>query len=212
MEELQNTQILLRKFMDFVGDPKFKNHFSHKENLLNQRLSAINTDLAYIQIIANRINAYDTSKSSELTLDIKSLVIFCRIYTESVLNLVSLFVSDAGPNIPWNKIGTFAKRLTEKQPIEGTEIKYFWDIAGHIVQETSSKLNYRNFIAHEKEMGTEWPMAWPGHSNFDHVSVVNAYGRAKKKPDQSSGTPRDNIRTIYNFTDYIFEYIKNKHF
>lgn len=211
MDKLEKTKTMITELSSLMNEERFKELGANKDNLFNQYASLLNTDLEYIKIILERIKSYDHNKNtSALGLDIKSLVIFCRIYTESLLNIIQLFIREK-ENLPWNKLGSFVKKMKEDNTLgENILLKSFWDSQKEILEKTSRELKYRNTIAHDKNKGTEWTMSHPGRDNLQHSSITNAYRKngTEKPSDKTSRTPAENIETIHAFTEGIVDYIK----
>ena len=211
MDKFNELEKLVQEFSELINIKKKFLPLVHANNLFNLYMSTIYKDLAYIKIILERIKTNDIRENtSALGLDIKSLVIFCRIYSESLLHLVQLFIIDCPKEIEWNKIGGFIKKLEKLQPLSNLALQDFWNKNSDSLIETSNKLNYRNFIMHTKEKGTEWTMTWPGRDNLTHASIENAYRMNPNSSGQStrSQTSVENINIIHKFTFNIFSYLK----
>lgn len=171
MEEIEKIHILIQDFSKLVN--QHKELSIHKDNKFNKQFGNLLKEWNYIKIIIIRIESADPSNdTTQLGLDLKSLYVFGRVFSESLLYLISLFIKSS-PNIDWTKIGPFLGNIKNNIDSEPDDVKNFWKECGDSIENLYQLFKYRNDVLHEKDSDTEWTFAWPGKSNLDHVFISN---------------------------------------
>lgn len=183
----------------------------HDMNKFNKQFGVLLTEWHYLDIIVNRINDANPEKITQLKLDLKSLYVFCRVFSESLIYLSSIFI-DSSSKINWEKIGPFLKTVKENINNEPDSFKDFWthnEVPINILFET---FKYRNYILHEKNSSSEWTFTYPGKSNLDHVFIVNVpWGDDKEiKEERKTLNTREMIRVIFLQSSVIFDYLESR--
>lgn len=208
MDEITSLHERIRKFEALVNANK--DHRIHKENKFNKQFSVLLKDWHYLEIIWKRIESADLDKDiTQLGLDLKSVYVFGRVFSESLLYIASLFIP-ATPKIDWTKIGVFVKTVSENLENQPDDFKKFWASCGEKIIHIHETFRYRNHVLHEKDSNTEWTMVWRKGSNLDHVSISNVpwvEDRGKKKEVRSLNA-RMLVKVLQEGTDVIISYLE----
>lgn len=208
MSEILRLKERIGSFSKVIGSKKELK--VHEGNKFNKQFGLLAKDWEYLNIIWKRIESADAhEESTQLGLDLKSLYVFGRIFSESMLYIVSLFIPST-KEIDWTKIGIFVKTTTENLSDQPDEFKNFWSSVGESIIRLNQIFRYRNHVLHEKDSNTEWTMAWPGKSNLDHVSLANvpwSEDKGKKKEIKSLNA-RELMNVLENDTNAILSYIE----
>lgn len=208
MDEITSLHERIRKFEALVNANK--DHRIHKENKFNKQFSVLLKDWHYLEIIWKRIESADLDKDiTQLGLDLKSVYVFGRVFSESLLYIASLFIP-ATPKIDWIKIGVFVKTVSENLENQPDDFKKFWASCGEKIIHIHETFRYRNHVLHEKDSNTEWTMVWRKGSNLDHVSISNVpwvEDRGKKKEVRSLNA-RMLVKVLQGGTDVIISYLE----
>jgi len=206
MEEIDLLHHTLRTFQTQVGDNK--DHPVHSRNKFNKQFGMLLRDWNYLKIISHRIESTDSNEATILALDLKSLYVFGRVFSESVLYTSSLFVTSSS-KIRWKKIGEFVDSTERNIEFEPDQMKAFWAAVGGSIQLLNKTFKYRNEVLHEKESNTEWTFAWPGHSNLDNVRIANVPWPedADKKREVRTLNARSLLQTLANEVPKVFDYL-----
>jgi hypothetical protein len=215
MDEITSLHDGIRKFEVIINADKALS--VHKENKFNKQFSVLLKDWHYLKVIWDRIEKADPDKDiTQLGLDLKSMYVFGRVFSESLLYITSLFIPTT-PKVDWTKIGVFVKTTLENLENQPDDFKKFWTSCGETVIHLHETFKYRNNVLHEKDSNTEWTMAWPGRSNLDHVSISNvpwSEDKGKKKEIKSLNT-RELVKILEtdsnSLISYLMEAIKNNH-
>jgi len=208
MDEVVRIKERIQKFTSQINSNK--ELLVHKENKFNKQYSCLAKDWEYLNIIWKRIdNANAHEESTQLGLDLKSMYVFGRVFSESMLYIVSLFIPST-QMIDWTKIGFFVKTSTENLSDQPDEFKNLWSSVGESIIRLNQTFRYRNHVLHEKDSNTEWTMAWPGRSNLDHVSLANVPWSEDKgrKKEVKSLNARELMNILEKDTDVILSYIE----
>jgi hypothetical protein len=206
MEELDYLHTLLRKFEQDINADKTLN--VHGENKFNKQFSFLLRDWHYLKVIVQRLETGDTENTIQLAVDLKSLYVFGRVFSESVLYISSLFINGATKD-QWGKIGGLVKTMEEKLESQDVEVKKFWREVGGSIQVLNKAFKYRNEVLHGKDGNTEWTFAWPGKSNLDHVYIDNVpwpEDRDKKEALRSLNA-RNLVQVLANEIPKILDYL-----
>jgi hypothetical protein len=207
MNGVEHLHILLREFERYInGDKKLQ---VHKDNRFNKQFSVLLRDWNYLKIIVERLESGDSNNATQLALDLKSLYVFGRVFSESLLYISSLFIDDS-VNIKWDKIGVFIRDIEKNYALQGSKTRNFWDSIGGSIKILHRAFKYRNEVLHGKESSTEWTFAWPGRSNLDHVFINNVpwLEDKDKKKEKRSMNARILIQILENEIPKIFDYLK----
>ncbi|MCR4325765.1 MAG: hypothetical protein NUV59_03075 [Patescibacteria group bacterium] len=207
MSATEHLHVLLRELEREVNaDKKLA---VHTNNRFNKQFSVLLRDWNYLKIIVERLESGDPENATQLALDLKSLYVFGRVFSESVLYICSLFVDDS-IKIKWDKIGDFVVGMEKDFNAQGEKTKNFWTSIGGSIKILNKAFRYRNEVLHGKESSTEWTFAWPGRSNLDHVFIQNVpwpEDKGKKK-EQRSLNAKMLIQILENEIPKIFNYLK----
>lgn len=182
----------------------------HKDNKFNKQFSVLLKDWHYLEIIVDRIDTANSDNATQLNLDLKSLYVFGRVYSESLIYIASLFVVSSS-KIDWTKIGVFVKNATDNLNSEPSEFVKFWSINKGAILNLFNTFKYRNYVLHEKDSDTEWTFAWPGKSNLDYVFISNvpwSEDSDSKKKKKSLNT-RNLIQILNTQSLLIFDYLES---
>lgn len=204
---MQHLHIILR---EFERDINLRKQLKvHKDNRFNKQFSVLLRDWNYLKIISERLDAGTTQNTIQLALDLKSLYVFGRVFSESVLYISSLFIDDS-LGIRWDKIGDFVRDIEGRLSEQGTKTKNFWSSVGGSIKILNKSFRYRNEVLHGKESATEWTFAWPGRSNLDHVYIRNVPWPEDvgKKKELRSLNARMLMQILDNEIPKIFNYLK----
>jgi hypothetical protein len=206
MEELDHLHTLLRKFeQDINADKTLK---VHGENKFNKQFSFLLRDWHYLKIIVQRLESGNSENATQLAVDLKSLYVFGRVFSESVLYISSLFINGT-TKIQWGKIGGFVKVMEKNFESQDAAVKNFWSEVGGSVKILNKAFKYRNEVLHGKDGNTEWTFAWPGKSNLDHVYIDNVpwpEDRDKKEALRSLNA-RNLVQVLANEIPKILGYL-----
>ncbi len=171
MEHLDLLLNRVKNLSDKVNQKKESD--VHVSNIFNKQLSKLLVEGCYLSVILERIKADNPdTESTQLNLDIKSLYIFSKIFTESVIYLTSLFVKST-PDIKWEKLGPFIAYSEKHLDDQPETFVLFWKECGQSIKALQSTLGYRNNIAHSKKSDVEWTMHWSGLDNLEMSKIVN---------------------------------------
>lgn len=207
MNEIEHLHLLLREFeRDINADKELR---VHKDNRFNKQFSVLLRDWNYLKIIVLRLESGNSEDATQLALDLKSLYVFGRVFSESVLYMSSLFIEDSA-GIKWDKIGDFVAFMEKNAKSQGEKSKDFWASVGGSIRILNKAFRYRNEVLHEKDSNTEWTFAWPGRSNLDHVFIHNIpwpEDKGKKKEERSLNA-RLLMQILDNEIPKIFNYLK----
>lgn len=208
MDKIKTLEDNLKNFEENIKSKK--ELFVHENNKFNKQFSSLITDLTYIKIITERIEETDTDDISQLKLDLKSLYVFGRVFSESILYTASLFINSS-EKIKWDKIGPFIKNSKENVENESDEFKEFWVKCSNHIENLCEAFKYRNFVLHEKNSNTEWTMTWPGRSNLDYVYIANVPWKEdqKKRKEVKSINANKLIEILKTEIPPILDYLKS---
>lgn len=208
MDEIIALHDRIRKFEALINANR--GHKVHKENKFNKQFSVLLKDWHYLEIIWNRIEKADLDKDiTQLGLDLKSMHVFGRVFSESLLYIASLFIPTT-PKIDWTKLGVFVKTVSENLENQPDDFKKFWASCGEKIISMYETFRYRNHVLHEKDSNTEWTMVWRKGSNLDHVSIANVpwvEDRGKKKEVRSLNA-RMLLKALQEGTNTTISYLE----
>lgn len=170
MQEINTFYERMRVFEKAINSRKELS--VHKNNKFNKQFSVLLKDWNYLKIIIERIELANSENTTQLGLDLKSLYVFGRVFSESLLYLASFFIKSSS-QINWEKIGPFIGSVKKNLESEPAEFKDFWKNNERAVRALHETFRYRNNVLHEKDSNTEWTFAWPGRSNLDNVYIAN---------------------------------------
>lgn len=182
----------------------------HKDNKFNKQFSVLLKDWHYLKIIIERIDTTNSDDTTQLGLDLKSLYVFGRVFSESLIYIVSLFIKSS-PKINWTKIGPFIESAVNNLNSEPEEFKTFWKKNEKIIRNLFETFRYRNYVLHEKDSNTEWTFAWPGRSNLDYIYIANVPWRKDGKIEGEKQTinARNLVQTLNSQSLLIFDYLES---
>ncbi|GEM_PF-4098701 len=213
MEELERLNLLIKGFSDLVNEHKELD--VHKYNKFNKQCGDLFKDYNYLKIIIERIEMADSNKDIvQLNLDLKTLYIFGRVFSESLIYTISLFIKN-NTKLEWTKIGPFLSSVKNNFNSESDEFKNFWKECEKPIKILYDLFKYRNFVLHEKDSNTEWTFSWPNKSNLDNVYISNVPWEEDKdnKKEEKTLNARNIINKLYiesyNIINYIKKYIIN---
>ncbi|MDD3132757.1 MAG: hypothetical protein PHN94_13100 [Bacteroidales bacterium] len=207
MQEIENIHKRIEAFQKTIGD--CKGLCLHKDNKFNKQMSVVLKDLAYIEIIIKRIESADPREATQLGLDLKSLYVFGRVFSESLIYIASLFIKSS-PKIDWSKIGEFIKTSKKNLDSEPREFKIFWEKNKEPIEKLYETFRYRNRVLHEKNSNCEWTFAWPGRSNLDNVFISNVpWKEDLKTKEEETLNARKIIQTLYSESCLIIDYLES---
>lgn len=186
-----------------------KDHYVHINNVFNKQMSLLMKEATYLSIIIDRIKNVDADKNpTQLNLDIKTLYIFGRVFSESILYTGSIFINDT-KNINWEKIGPFIQSSEKFLSEQSNKFKDFWFNCENHIRRLNEVFKYRHDVLHGKESNTEWTMFWPGHNNLDVVSISNVpWKESVDKKQKQTLTPNRLISVLVEDTNFIIKYFK----
>lgn len=181
----------------------------HAGNKFNKQFGVILRDYEYLKIIVERLESCDSNDSLQIALDLKSLYVFGRVFSESVVYIASFFIP-SGDEIVWSKIGPFVGTVEKNLAAECDELKHFWTKVGGSIRILNSAFKYRNEVLHKKDSDNEWTLARPGRSNLDHISIINVPWPEDqdKKEEMRSLNARNLVQILANEVPKILEYLK----
>lgn len=207
MQEIDNLHERMRTFEKTINNRKELG--VHKDNKFNKQFSVILKDWYYLKIIIKRIETANPNNATQLGLDLKSLYVFGRVFSESLIYIVSLFVKSS-PRINWTKIGPFVKSIEYNLNLEEIELKRFWKNNEKAIRDLFETFRYRNHVLHEKDSNTEWTFAWPGRSNLDNVYIANVPWREdmETKKEKKTLNARSLVRVLNYQSSIIFDYLE----
>ncbi len=209
MESVEKIYSIIKDFSDLVN--KNKKLEIHKENNFNKQFSNLLKEWNYIKIITARINnANPTNDITQLGLDLKTLYVFVRVFSESLIYISSLFIPSSS-KIKWNKLGPFIKSVKENIGSESEQLKNFWKNCESYINNLNELSKYRNYVLHEKGSSTEWTLSNPVKSNLDSIRIYNVpwrEDRSTKKEERTLNT-RDIINNLYIESSNIINYLKS---
>jgi hypothetical protein len=207
MQEIENIHKRIEAFQKTIGD--CKGLCLHKDNKFNKQMSVVLKDLAYIEIIIKRIESADPREATQLGLDLKSLYVFGRVFSESLIYIASLFIKSS-PKIDWSKIGEFIKTSKKNLDSKPREFKIFWEKNKEPIEKLYETFRYRNRVLHEKNSNCEWTFAWPGRSNLDNVFISNVpWKEDLKTKEEETLNARKIIQTLYSESCLIIDYLES---
>jgi len=206
MQEIDSLHDKMRAFEKAINSRKSLDVY--KNNKFNKQFSVLLKDWNYLKIIIERIEATDSENATQLGLDLKSLYVFGRVFSESLLYIASLFIGSS-PKINWTKIGQFIKSVETNLVSEPTEFKTFWKENEKAIMNLYETFRYRNDVLHEKDSNTEWTFAWPGRSNLDNVYIANVPWREDigKKKEKKTLNARMIMQTLNLQGSLILDYL-----
>lgn len=206
MQEIEVLSERMRKFEKSINANKDSR--VHKDNKFNKQFSVLLLDWHYLQIITKRIEAASSEDSTRLGLDLKSLYVFARVYSETLIYIVSLFVGSS-KKINWTKIGPFIKSVELNFNTEPDEFKIFWKANETPIRKLAGTFNYRNDVLHSKDSNTEWTFVQPGRSNLDSVYIVSVPWPEDKhvKKEKRTLNARDLINVLNSESSTIFSFL-----
>lgn len=173
-------QALLEKMSAFSEAIGRKPELSlHVNNKFNRQYSLLIRDWNYLKIILNRIETTDPHEAATLGLDLKSLYVFGRVYSESLIYIASFLVKST-KEINWKKIGPFIESIKKHLSEQPEEFKLFWLANEKPITNLYNTFKYRNDILHEKDSNTEWTFVDPRRSNLESVRIENVAWREDK--------------------------------
>lgn len=206
MQEIENTRKKIETFQKIIGS--YVDLDVHRNNEFSKQISVILKDLNYIEIIIKRIESADSREATKLGLDLKSLYIFGRVFSESLVYIASLFIKSS-PKINWSKIGEFIKTSKKNLDSEPQEFKIFWEKNKEPIKKLYETFRYRNRVLHEKNSNCEWTFAWPGRSNLDNVFISNVpWKEDSKTKEEETLNARKIIQTLYSESCLIIDYLE----
>lgn len=209
MEEIDKIHVLIQCFSKLVNE--HKELTAHKDNKFNEQFGRLLKDWGYLKIIVERIEIADSNKDiTQLGLDLKTLYVFGRVFSESLIYITSLFIN-CDTKLKWNKIGPFLKSVEENLDSESDEFKNFWKECEEPIKNLCNLFRYRNFVLHEKDSNTEWTLSWPGKSNLDNVCIYNV-PREEDKPSKKEVktlNARIIVNELYIESSKIINYIES---
>jgi len=123
MQEINTFYERMRVFEKAINSRKELS--VHKNNKFNKQFSVLLKDWNYLKIIIERIELANSENTTQLGLDLKSLYVFGRVFSESLLYLASFFIKSSS-QINWEKIGPFIGSVKKNLESEPAEFKDFW--------------------------------------------------------------------------------------
>src|SRR3972149_6624715 len=182
----------------------------HRDNKFNKQFGVLHSDLGYIKILTWRIESALPDRSIEMTLDLKSLYVFGRVFCESLIYMCSLFV-ESSENINWKKIGPFIGSIQKYLDSEGEEFKKFWVANEKPIRNLYETFGYRNYVLHEKDSSTEWTFSNPGLSNLENVHIENIpWGKNDSDGKPAKTLNGKNILDIIKKQSFcVFDYLES---
>lgn len=206
MQELDNLYKSIRAFEQATSNHRYLS--VHKDNKFNKQLSVVLRDFEYLKIIAERIETADPNNATQLGLDLKSFYVFGRVFSESLIYIVSLFIKSSS-KIDWTKIGPFVKSIEANLNSEVTEFKSFWGHNEKVIRSLYETFKYRNYVLHEKNSNTKWTFAQLGKSNLDQVYIANIPWEedAGMKKEQKTLDARSLMWILGYQSSLIFDYL-----
>ncbi len=208
MNEIKALHERIRRFEAQINSNK--SHRVHKENKFNKQFSVLLKDWHYLEIIWNRIEKADLDKDiTQLGLDLKSMYVFGRVFSESFLYIASLFISST-LKINWTKIGVFVETVSKNLESQPDDFKRFWASCGGKVIYMHEAFRYRNNVLHEKDSNTEWTMVRRGGSNLDHMTILNVpwVEDGGKKKEIRSLNARMLVKVLHESIDVLISYLE----
>lgn len=209
MEEIEKIHVLIQNFSKLVNE--HKELTVHKDNKFNKQFGSLLKDWNYLKIIVERIEIADSNKDiTQLGLDLKTLYVFGRVFSESLIYTISLFIYN-DTELEWTKIGPFLKSVEKNLDSESDEFKNFWKECEKPIENLCNLFRYRNFVLHEKNSNTEWTLSWPGKSNLDYVYISNVPWEEDKynKKEEKTLNARSIVNELYIESSNIINYIKS---
>lgn len=187
-----------------------KSYFICERNIFNKEIGKIYEEINRLEIILSRINNdLMEEKASEFNLDIKSLHIFCFIFTESVIYLLRIFFPKA-TNIKFNSIGKFLDSISKHKNEQIGHFSDFIDKKLINIEKINNNLrDYRGLINHEKRSTCEWTI----RDNLDPMSqsrVISVpWSEDKEFKETSSLSPSQCVELVVSEVGAIIDYLIN---
>lgn len=209
MEEIDKIHVLIQAFSKLVNERK--ELAAHKDNKFNKQFRRLLKDWSYLKIIVERIETADSNKNTtQLGLDLKTLYVFGRVFSESLICITSLFIN-YNTKLDWNKIGPFLKSVKENLNSESDGFKDFWEECEEPIENLCNLFRYRNFVLHERDSNTEWTLSWPGRSNLDNVCIYNVPWKEDRpsKKEVKTLNARTIVNELYIESSKIINYIES---
>lgn len=208
---MDDLDILLCELQKFEKTINLHQHLSvHEENRFNKQFGEVLRDWEYLRIIHTRLANTNSEKIAELTLDLKSLYVFGRVFSESILFLTSLFYPNTA-GIKWNKIGDFVNSVEMNLSRQSHDFKHMWTELETPIRNLNSSFRYRNELLHQKESMTEWTFTLPGQSNLDYVSMARVpWPEDNKNSKSESVNARKLIQNLAHEVPKILRYLLTK--